>query len=127
MYDSTLIDTPAPNNIYTVEHGRLVAFPLTITEGQAVRIVTAHLAVGIQDHSLRVWVSSDIGGISVARGANEFWHPNRNAQETVAVYDRSMVAPDENGIAVEPGTYYVNVLNLINSRNAFSFVLTNLE
>jgi hypothetical protein len=129
LYAWTRIDTPSPNNIYTVDHGQLVVFPITVEAGQKREITVTHVAVGIQDHSLRVWMSRDfdVGGQTLGETLpTRFWHPNRTPTEKVTVYDRNEEAPAGFTIALDPGTYLLNVLNLVNSRNAFAFVLTDL-
>ncbi len=126
MYPYTVIDEVSPNNIYTVDSGSMLAFPITLGEEGVFEITPQHVAMGIQDHSLRLWVSREIGGPTLGRGPTERIHPNRTPKETLKVYDAALDAPDGLALALEPGDYYVNVLNLVNSRNALSFLLTDL-
>jgi hypothetical protein len=127
LHPYTIVETPSPNNSYTVDHGRMLVFPITIEPGDDKLIISAHIAPGIQDHSMRAWVSSEIGGRSVADGTNAMWHPNRTPLETYRIYDRDLGDMPGLGAGVDPGAYYVCFLNLVNSRNAISFVLTDFE
>jgi hypothetical protein len=130
LYPTSVVDTPTPNNIYTIDHGRLMAFPFEVTEGFIKRITVTHFAVGIQDHSLRAWVSraDDIGGRTLGtEQLTAFWNPNRSPTETVIVYHDALEPAAQPAIALPLGSYYVNVLNLVNSRNGFQFLLTDLD
>jgi hypothetical protein len=124
MYDAEIITETAPEDRYELEAGRAVAFPLTIGAGEAKRIIGIHTWLNAQDHSVRVWVSSEVSGLPLGPTVSEFWQLNRVAGETVLVHDEDRVVTERTAkgpIAVPPGTYYVNFLNLVNTKNGFLY------
>lgn len=129
LYPLTVAPDPVRPNQYVIPNGNLYAFPFTVAEGEAVNVVVAHTGIGKQDHSLRVWVSAEPGHNPVVDRPIHVvnWYPNRDAREYVTVYDSALAPPTVPGpLAVQPGTYFVNVLNLTNSENSFAFELTDL-
>lgn len=130
LYPLTTFTTLRSDDTYVIPNGNLFAFPFTIGEGEAKNIVVVHTAgTSNQDHSLRAWVSTEAGGTVLydAPAFVQMWHPNRNAAEYVTAYDRGIEAPQAPmPLALAPGDYVLNVLNLSNRQNVFAFVLTEL-
>lgn len=120
IYDYQLVSVPSENDTYEVGSGRMLVFPFTLSEGQQLTIYSQHILAGSQDHSLRIWVSDQIDGrYFTTRSDSGYWHPNRTPGENIIVYDKNIDAPVGSVLPLEPGDYYINVLNLVNSRNAF--------
>lgn len=129
LYPFETITEPSDDDSYAIPSGCGKAFPLNLESEERLNIIVVHTAMGVQDHSLRVWVSRQVGGAEVRFDPPNatYWHANRNAQEIVMAYDESLDRPEGYSIALEPGAYFVNVLNLINSANTFSFLLTEVD
>lgn len=77
-----------------------------------------------QDNSLRCWISEFDGGASIALEPMEsYWHLNRTA--TFEVVITSAQTPILNPLTTsyvinaQPGSYVLNVLNMVNSLNPF--------
>lgn len=130
LYPVTVINTVSPSDIYAIDQGSLIAFPFSVQPNQVLGITVTHLALGVQDHSIRCWVShaNDAGGVSLGDHLNtEFWHPNRTPTESILVHDRATVVDSSLAIGVDPGDYVVNVLNMVNSRNVCSIVIAEIS
>lgn len=77
-----------------------------------------------QDFSLRCWVSQYPGGESITlEPVESYWHLNRIATFEIAVASTStpILNPMTTTylIDAQPGSYYLNVLNMVNSPNPF--------
>lgn len=125
LYPLTLDPSPALDNSHLVQPGCLLAFTLDLAPGMSIDIVATHLA-RTQDHSLRLWISRAPGGESVdhAKPSVAFWHPNRTPTEIVRVQDAALAVATPATLAVPPGRYWLNALNLVNSVNQFRLTLT---
>lgn len=124
LYAQTIDPAPVRDDLYSVEPGSLLVFTMDVAEGARVTIDAVH-AAAVQDFSLRVWVSKEPQGTTVDYFPQRFsyWHPIRTPYPMV-VADRSLGLSEAEAISVEPGRYYVNVLNMINARNGMRFSLT---
>jgi hypothetical protein len=74
-----------------------------------------------QDFSLRVWVSQKRNGLAIG----STWHANRTSDKVCVLYTPD-IRPPENvvGVPVEiGGSYYINILNLTATTNAFKFAM----
>jgi len=116
------------NGMQMLPSGALAISPFTVANGQYVKMVAIQTAP-TQDFSMRAWISRLPEGPS--EGTNHYtrhWPINRIA-EIVVIYDRNLPVPDIVGrlIAVDPGDYYVNILNLVNEENSFSFAQGGLN
>ena len=131
LYPLNIITELDPSNLYMINQGSLIAFPFTVGSGQSYDIAITHTRP-TQDYSLRAWVSGpDPGGeeLIVSPQSVAFWNPRRNPNliEVVTVHDIAVPPPGPMSIAVAPGNYHVNVLNLISMLNGFAFSLTLRE
>lgn len=96
-----------------------------LPDDAVVTIKLIHAQQGVQDHSLRCWISTEPGGSSISDAGPEmsFWHARRKVL-FVHNLQSAQSAPENTEafvytIKAAPGTYYLNVLNLINSPNKF--------
>lgn len=122
LYQYTLNPSPISENRYSLSQGFLYVFEFSLLPSNKIFIIGTHLSNSVQDHSIRFWISRDIGGTAIKHypsGLN-YWHPNRVPKEIVGIQDESFPVVDKNVLASPPGTYYLNTLNLINSINVFS-------
>jgi hypothetical protein len=134
MTDTININTAAhPFSFFSVDdeevfmvqagHNLVCAFEILPNTAASVKVV--HTMAGSQDNSLRCWISKDPGGVSVEQITPEisFWHPRRKVMVAHVLYSGTPPEPSAElttyNIMVEPGTYYLNVLNLVNSGNKF--------
>lgn len=110
---------------YTVQSGSCAVFSITIDEEDSKKIFLMHTDATQQDYSLRAWVTTEIGGqefLEFPLGVR-MWPVGRTPHHIVAIHDKNVEAPDDilYRLPVEPGTYYVHILNLTNKRNSFSY------
>ena len=112
---------------YVVPSGTCYVFPISIADEEIKKIILMHTHIQQQDHSLRAWVSTEVGGVEIIHYPLEvgIWHPNRSPHQIIAIYDQGYVPPEDvaASIPVELGTYYLHVLNLTNRENSFSYFL----
>lgn len=121
--------THQEGNSYTVAPGVLQACVLTLPEDAALSVKVVHLATNVQDFSLRCWFSTEPGGNPLsAKLELAEWHPRRKAMDVHNLLTTGATAPSSElpsyTIIAEPGTYYLNVLNLVNSDNRFYLSIT---
>lgn len=126
LYQTTVITELAEDRRYGVPGSTVLVFPFTIDAEQSKRIILFHTDITQQDHSLRSWVSREVAGTEILMYPLELsiWHPNRVPHHVVTVYDKDMDEPE--GVAllpVEPGEYFLHVLNLTNRQNSFAYFL----
>jgi hypothetical protein len=108
---------------FTVPQGNNLVTPIEVIGGTNVLVRIVHTAA-TQDLSLRCWFSSEPGGLSLAGGPElAFWHPGRKAASVHCLQNGGDVVRDDGlvvyALPVEPGIYYLNVLNLVNGINKF--------
>lgn len=123
--------TPGGFNNYQIPNGNLFCFDFTINEGDQFNLSVV-LTAGIcnQDHSLLAWVSVQPGGnVMYDQPAYlQQWHPNRTNGDFFTVYDSTTTtATGDFALGIAPGSYILNVLNLTNRLNSFSYTLTDLS
>lgn len=126
LYPTRLITETTPNHNYKIPNNSLYAFALTIGDDEAKNIVLMHTALDRQDFSIRAWVSRDVAGSEVVfiPHSVSFWHPNRSPHEIITIFDKNMTVPDVSApLGLEPGDYFLNILNLSNAENSFSYFL----
>jgi hypothetical protein len=126
------IEVPFANGMYEVLSGNVAYAPIAIGPGDAFEFTVTHVSP-TQDHSLRCWLSGVPNGMSLTeRLPLNYWHANRTISEKVVIHDlsRSPIAPAPGRlgtIAVPPGPYFLNVLNLVNAANVFALRVASLE
>lgn len=117
----------AENRRYDIPSGTCYAFPVDISDGESKKIIIMHTDISQQDHSLRAWVSNEIGDGELIHYPLEtaIWHPNRTPHHVVAVVEKTATIPEDVAafIPVEAGTYFFHVLNLTNKQNSFFYYL----
>jgi len=128
LYPLTIIEDLDPDQVYTIDPGCLVSFPLVVGENDATVITAVHAAPTYvnPDHSIRTWVSEKPGGTTIAFSpiTVTYWHPNRIPNERVIIHDKNVIVTLPNNIPVSPGVFYINMLNLVNQKNVFTCSLT---
>lgn len=126
------VEIPFEAGMYEVLSGHVAYAKIVIAEGDAIEFAITQIAP-TQDHSLRCWLSGVPNGMSLTyRLPLAYWHANRVVSEKVVIHDleRSPIpnAPGRLGTkAVVPGTYFLNVLNLVNAANVFTLTINPLE
>jgi hypothetical protein len=113
---------------YHIDPGAGIAFAFTLAPSDVKNVIIVQIAPNTQDNALRCWVSHQMGGTQVVEYPINvaFWHANRVPNEIITVYDQALPPPVGAALPLAPGSYYVNILNLTNEKNAFSFVLTDV-
>lgn len=118
---------PDPLQPVLVPKDSITTFELAVGVGEIIDLSVAHIAP-VQDHSLRAWVSIVPGDTPVVLypAAVSVWNPNRlSLPEIITVYDSALATPDaQKPLPLAPGTYTLNVENLISATNAFLISLT---
>lgn len=126
MLYPTTVDPVAqpPLYIHTVQPGCLIAFTVDLGPTDVIPL-TVTQAAPAEDHSLRCWVATRVGGSPVIdRPYNQsFWHANRTPYETLVLYGDQTTNPGGNALKLPAGRYYLHVLNLANMLNAFTVTL----
>ena len=127
LYPIAILDLPTMQGMNAVNPGSAVATTFTLQPGSGWSMAMMQLAP-TQDYSLRAWISALPGGQFLPTRMS-YWHLNRKNAPVVVVYDLA-ITPDslETGYAVPllPGVYVLNILNLVNSENVFSFSATEI-
>lgn len=102
--------------------GTLIVLPVDMSSVQMVQIVLVQLSQ-TQDYSMRTWLSRYPDGIAIAPGV----FPVLRGQGLPFVIHTADQTPPENtnAIQVEAGNYILNILNLTNEINVFSFSTTD--
>jgi hypothetical protein len=129
LYQTTINPEPTLDETYLIDPGSQHCFPFTLGAEEAKNVLVIH-AVGNQDHSLRVWISRAPGDTPVVQSPHfaSFWHANRNDQEYITVFDEDSPIPGlRSPLGLPTGDYTVNILNLVNRQNVYSFTLTDYE
>lgn len=128
LYPFTVIADPSAND-YAINPGSLMCFPFTLSAGQTLTLLIVHTAMGRQDFSLRCWVSRNNGGSEIVRQPYNaaHWAPARTPTERITICDEAIAhtVTADTVMAIPPGPYVANVLNLVNSPNSFAFLLTD--
>lgn len=123
LYPTTIIDPDAALGNNAIASGTLICIPIDMTSSQMVQIVLSQLSL-TQDYSLRTWVSVYPDGNAIAPGLFPIL---RNGGLPFIVYVPGQTPPSNTyAIRVTPGSYYLNILNLTNEANVFSFNLIEL-
>lgn len=114
-----------------INPGHLVVIPWTLSSETILEISVVHTAPKeFQDYSIRVWLSQYPGSNSLFYIPSNMivWHPNKIGTDPVVVYDENLPDPDFFAMgSLSPGNYWINILNLVNTENSFSCVLTVLS
>jgi hypothetical protein len=105
--------------------GTLALIPLDLSVVQMMKLVLAQASF-TEDYGMHAWISRYPAGSSLLTALDVF-PLMRMAPRPVVLYVPGQTPPDATYLApVEPGAYYLNVLNLTNSLSRFSFAQTNL-
>lgn len=125
LYPTTVIDPATlalePN---IIQPGNLIVAPIDMTEAQMVQIDLQQMS-NTQYFSLRAWLSLYQNGIAYPPGNYSVlnW-----AGAPIVIYVPGQTPPDYTfAIEVPPGMYFLNILNLTNEHNIFSFIIETLE
>ncbi len=132
LYPTEINPQPSiDDEIYIVPSGAQHCFPFTLNANAAKNVLVIHMAGNHnQDHSLRVWISREPGDAPVVQTPHfaSFWHANRNDQEYITIFDKDHPIQDaRQSLGLPTGDYTVNILNLVNRENAYSFRLTDFS
>jgi hypothetical protein len=119
LYPSITLD-PLIANLHNnvVPSGTLVVLPIDMTSVQMTQIKMLQISF-TQDFSLRAWLSVYPGGTPLPPG---YFPLLRTSGVPFVVYCAGQTpSPPDLASLVEPGRYMLNVLNLTNVENEFSF------
>lgn len=130
LYPTTTVDLAAMPAMNLLEPGSLLVIPLTVAPGSGLLCSMLQLSP-TQDYSLRGWLSRLPCGLFLPTNTS-YWHFDRYNEQQVAIYDRARdPLPATLGnlypLAVAPGAYCLNILNVVNSENIFSFAAATLQ
>ena len=127
LYESFLFEYPTEYNKYTLLPGTLGYFVINLAPMQSLTLSLNQLIPNPhhlpQDQSIRSWISTLIGGQSVVYSPESLNHWNLTAlqKRIIQVYDSTnLSATQDLAIGLTPGSYWLNVLNLVNETNYFA-------
>jgi hypothetical protein len=112
----------------TIPSGQLGVIPFTVASGGHI-VLTMNQLIADPDHrpqdfSMRGWISNQQGGNPVidSPAADANFNITAMQKRIVVVYDLLSDAPATEGIniGVLPGSYWLNILNLVNEPNSFA-------
>lgn len=128
LYPTSVNPDPNSFNVYEIASGNLFCFEFVLGDNEAKEILITHPFGINQDNSLRCWISRDPGSNPVVEVPYYIiWHANRNQFEIRTVVSEGADFPNAKmPIELPAGNYVVNVLNLVNSANAFTYTLTDI-
>ena len=124
LYPTTVLDaaTAASDN-NTIPSGNLIVIPIDMTVTQMTQITLRQISL-TQDYSLRMWLSVYPHGMTVEPG---MFPVLRFGGVPFVIYVAPQTPPsDTYPIFVLPGVYMMNILNLNNETNMFTFSQTIL-
>ena len=120
LYPIIELTIDQPDTVYQIASGSLAVIGLTVDPGSAQTISMAQLA-NSQDFSLRAWISIKKDGQPIDSGVWASWVLSKRSDAFV-LHDAAIAPPDGmRSVPVEPGSYWLNILNLVNSNNMFAF------
>jgi hypothetical protein len=146
LYPTTTIDLAQMAGMTRLEASSLLVIPLIVTPSGVLRCAMMQLSP-TQDYSIRGWLSRLPGGLFLPTHAS-FWHFPRGYEQQIVIHDRALAVPDDPPgpgdqlgpygqrlgglgtrypLAVSPGSYCLNILNLVNGGNIFSFSATTMQ
>lgn len=103
--------------------GTLIVIPIDMTSVRMTQITVAQVSA-TQDYSMRTWLSEFPDGVAIAPGP---FPVLRTSGLPFVVYITGQTPPDGcYAMLVTPGTYILNIVNLTNEANLFSFSKTDL-
>lgn len=123
LYDVIDINPDDVAGMFEVPSGNVANIQLNLPAGAYILIKLAQIGYA-QDYSLRAWISVYSDGVPIEPEYNREFALNRQI-ESFVLYDRlatNLVLPsDLRNVPALPGSYILNILNIVNSINAFSF------
>jgi len=128
LYPTSALILPQMQGINAIQSSSALLAPFTLMPGTAMQFSGSQLSP-TQDYSIRLWMSVLPGGDFIPT-IFSYWHLNRTADQLITPYDMSYPAPSGRyviPVPLLPGDYYLNVLNLVNAENVFSFSSTELN
>lgn len=128
LYKTIELSYPTETNKFILPSGVLGYFPISLEPGKLLTISMNQLILDPlhlpQDFSMRGWFSKSPGGVSVVYTPESLsrWHLTALQKRIIQIYDSSSdVEPTEpSSIGLLPGTYWLNILNLVNETNFFA-------
>ena len=121
LYPVVNINPSSIEGMHVVPPGNLVAVPLSIISGQVLKFVVLQNSP-TQDFSMRAWISITPGGATVGNTLTTQYWPVVRYPDVIVLHDMNVVLPDVlRTIPVLPGSYTLNVLNLVNEKNVFTY------
>jgi hypothetical protein len=119
---------------YTLPSGYLGLLSFTVASGETkefrMRQMIANPYKMPQDLSIRCWISLTKGGAGVVYAPAKqpaTWHLSSLMDDVIRVHDADLTVEDDLTavfVPVTPGTYWLNVLNLVNEENLFGVELS---
>ncbi len=130
LYPTTIVnDLAAIEGMSAVASSSSIVCPITIAAQTGILLSMVQLAP-TQDYSLRAWVSYQPGGQFLPT-ISSYWHLNRHNDQMIFVYDMNSPIPNTlcnvHAIPLPAGNYTLNILNLVNAENVFSFSSTAIQ
>jgi len=124
LYNVVPLTYPSQYNQFTVPSGSLGVFRLPLASGQAMVLQMNQLLPDPrhfpQDMTMRCWIANSAGGNPLPVDSNA-WILTALQRRIITVYDAFAGLGPFEGITVDlaPGTYWLNILNLVNESNSF--------
>lgn len=108
-----------PNRI---SPGNMTCVPIDMTTVRMTKILLQQ-ASNTQDYSLRAWLSLYQEGVALADNSIKTYTIMRNVLLPIIIYTAGQTPDAESfSVLVVPNYYFLNILNLTNEVNYFSFI-----
>lgn len=122
LYPTTILDYEAALGYVPVDDRSLVVIPITVAATSVNNFALTHVAP-VQDWSLQAWISAKPFSMSVEGcGPAAYWELQRISPQILCLYTSDVIPlAGSHSVCVLPGTYFLNVLNLVNEPNLFQF------
>lgn len=127
LYPYYLLDpVTAAINPNMLASGTVVLLPIDMTTILMTQIIVTQVSL-TQDFGMRCWLSVYPLGVSLIAPLPDVFALSRMTPRPLIIFVNDQVPPPNSILAnVQPGLYYLNILNLTNHHSAFSFTQTNL-
>lgn len=124
LYPTQLV-TDLEDEDFVVNAGQQMVFQLPVALYARVSVLQTPAS---QDYSLRCWFATEPGGSSIDfyRPMLSFWHSRTSRVFTHTLFTDVVPVGDvlDYSIKVEPGIYYLNVINLTNVKTRFKLLVS---
>jgi hypothetical protein len=131
LYQINVLTYPGIRNQFILPPGVLGVIEVDLVPGTSMVLTTNQLIPDVshmpQDRTMLAWISDMKGGNPVVTTPPESgWHLTALQKTLITIYDGTAGLGPYDGMSISllPGTYWLNVLNLVNETNGFFYDFT---